>query len=66
MRTHKRIADLHSPWEIVKQITSISSQPGVEVEVTIADLHSPWEIVKQITSISSQPGVAVEVTIADT
>ncbi|XP_035583498.1 40S ribosomal protein S20-like [Zalophus californianus] len=37
MRIHKRLIDLHSPSEIVKQITSISTEPGVEVEVTIAD-----------------------------
>ncbi len=37
MRIHKRILDLHSPSEIVKEITSISIEPGVEVEVTIAD-----------------------------
>ncbi|XP_006887479.1 PREDICTED: 40S ribosomal protein S20-like [Elephantulus edwardii] len=36
-RIHKRLIDLHSPSEIVKQITSISIEPGVEVEVTIAD-----------------------------
>merc|ERR1712088_1162574 len=35
MRIHKRVIDLHSPSEIVKQITSISIEPGVEVEVTI-------------------------------
>lgn len=35
MRIHKRLIDLHSPSEIVKQITSISIEPGVEVEVTI-------------------------------
>nr|XP_039316681.1 40S ribosomal protein S20-like [Saimiri boliviensis boliviensis] len=28
---------IHSPSEIVKQITSFSIEPGVEVEVTIAD-----------------------------
>merc|ERR1711881_770978 len=33
MRIHKRVIDLHSPSEIVKQITSISIEPGVEVEV---------------------------------
>merc|ERR1712232_704898 len=38
MRIHKRLIDLHSPSEIVKQITSISIEPGVEVEVTIADV----------------------------
>ncbi|KAL7752796.1 40S ribosomal protein S20 [Sorochytrium milnesiophthora] len=37
MRVHKRLIDLHSPSEIVKQITSISIEPGVEVEVTIAN-----------------------------
>merc|ERR1712227_844437 len=37
MRIHKRVIDLHSPSEIVKQITSISIETGVEVEVTIAD-----------------------------
>ena len=38
MRIHKRLIDLHSPSEIVKQITSISIEPGVEVEVTINDI----------------------------
>ncbi|KAM7064400.1 LOW QUALITY PROTEIN: small ribosomal subunit protein uS10-like [Molossus nigricans] len=37
MRIYKRLIDLHSPSDIVKQITSISIEPGVEVEVTIAD-----------------------------
>ncbi|MCT8903688.1 hypothetical protein K4W55_19485, partial [Clostridioides difficile] len=37
MRIHKSIIDLHAPSDIVKQITSISIEPGVEVEVTIAD-----------------------------
>eukprot|EP00069_Balaena_mysticetus_P014705 bmy_08813T0 len=36
MRIHKGLIDLHSP-EIVKQITSISIEPGVEAEVTSAD-----------------------------
>lgn len=35
MTIHKRLIDLHSPAEIVKQITSIAIEPGVEVEVTI-------------------------------
>ena len=35
MRIHKRLIDLHSPADVVKQITSISIEPGVEVEVTI-------------------------------
>ncbi|XP_036340691.1 40S ribosomal protein S20-like [Rhagoletis pomonella] len=38
MRIHKRIIDLHSPSEIVKKITSINIEAGVEVEVTIANL----------------------------
>ncbi|XP_068955650.1 small ribosomal subunit protein uS10-like [Petaurus breviceps papuanus] len=37
MRIHKHLIALHSSSEIVKQITSISIEPGVEVEVTIAD-----------------------------
>merc|ERR1711879_842175 len=37
MRIHKRVIDLMSPSEIVRQITSINIEPGVEVEVTIAD-----------------------------
>ena len=36
---HKRLIDLHSPSDVVKQITSISIEPGVEVEVTIADIE---------------------------
>lgn len=37
LRIHKRIIDLHSPSEVVKQITSISIEPDVDVEVTIAE-----------------------------
>eukprot|EP00178_Gracilaria_changii_P006018 TRINITY_DN20343_c0_g1_i1.p1 TRINITY_DN20343_c0_g1~~TRINITY_DN20343_c0_g1_i1.p1 ORF type:complete len:126 (+),score=11.76 TRINITY_DN20343_c0_g1_i1:23-379(+) len=37
MRIHKRLIDLHSPSEIVKQITSINIEPGVEVEVTVTE-----------------------------
>ena len=37
LRIHKRLIDLHSPADVVKQITSISIEPGVEVEVTIAE-----------------------------
>ena len=37
LRVHKRLIDLHSPADVVKQITSISIEPGVEVEVTIVD-----------------------------
>jgi small subunit ribosomal protein S20e len=38
LRVHKRVIDLHSPSEVVKQITSITIESGVEVEVTIADV----------------------------
>ena len=37
MRIHKRLIDLHSPSAIVKQITTISIEPGVDIEVTITD-----------------------------
>jgi len=37
MRIHKRILDLHSPAEVVKQITNINIEAGVDIEVTIAD-----------------------------
>jgi small subunit ribosomal protein S20e len=40
MRIHKRLIDLHSPSEVVRQITSINIDPGVEVEVTIAENQS--------------------------
>jgi hypothetical protein len=33
----QQLIDLHSPSEIGKQSTSISIEPGVEVQVTIAD-----------------------------
>merc|ERR1712137_1113044 len=39
MRVHKRVIDLRSPSDVVKQITSISIEPGVDVEVTIADVN---------------------------
>ncbi|CAA6663395.1 unnamed protein product [Spirodela intermedia] len=38
LRVHKRVIDLVSSPEVVKQITSITIEPGVEVEVTIADV----------------------------
>jgi len=39
MRIHKRLIDLHSPSEVVRQITSINIDPDVEVEVTIAEAN---------------------------
>ncbi|KAG8522933.1 40S ribosomal protein S20 [Galemys pyrenaicus] len=41
MRIRKRLIGLHRPSEIVEQITSISTEPGVEVEVTIAYALQP-------------------------
>eukprot|EP00604_Paraphysomonas_vestita_P003618 CAMPEP_0174818106 /NCGR_PEP_ID=MMETSP1107-20130205/713_1 /TAXON_ID=36770 /ORGANISM="Paraphysomonas vestita, Strain GFlagA" /LENGTH=123 /DNA_ID=CAMNT_0016029501 /DNA_START=59 /DNA_END=430 /DNA_ORIENTATION=- len=40
MRIHKRIIDLYSPADEVRQITNISIEPGVDVEVTIASKAS--------------------------
>jgi small subunit ribosomal protein S20e len=37
MRIHKRLIDLHAPSDVVKQLTSIPIEPGVEVDVTIND-----------------------------
>ncbi|CAJ0930285.1 unnamed protein product, partial [Mesorhabditis belari] len=37
MRVHKRLINLHSSSEMLRQITAISIEPGVDVEVTIAD-----------------------------
>merc|ERR1711991_837726 len=35
IRIHKRIIDLHSPSDIVRQLTSISLEPGVDFEVSL-------------------------------
>ena len=37
MRIHKRLLDFHAPSEVIRQITNISIEPGVDVEVTVAD-----------------------------
>jgi small subunit ribosomal protein S20e len=37
MRIHKRIIDLEAPTDVVKSITAVSIEPGVEVEVTIQE-----------------------------
>jgi len=39
MRIYKRLIDLHSPPEKVKEITKVQIEPGVEVEVTIQDVN---------------------------
>ncbi|KAL1378448.1 hypothetical protein pipiens_015579 [Culex pipiens pipiens] len=38
MRLHKRVIDLYSSSEIVRQITTINIKPGVEAEVSIAKI----------------------------
>jgi small subunit ribosomal protein S20e len=37
MRIHKRIIDLHAPSDVVKQITNIAIEPGVDISVEIND-----------------------------
>jgi small subunit ribosomal protein S20e len=37
MRIHKRLIDLHAPSDVVKQVTNIPIEPGVEAQVTIND-----------------------------
>lgn len=37
MRIHKRLINMHSSSEVLKKITGISIEPGVDVEVTIAE-----------------------------
>lgn len=53
MRIHKRLIDLTSSADVVKQITSISLEPGVEVEVTIAAV-SP---LPRVIEMSADPSV---------
>jgi len=43
MRIHKRVIDLISQSDVVSQITSISIEPGVHVEVTIEDEEAQVE-----------------------
>uniref|UniRef100_A0A7E4VA74 Small ribosomal subunit protein uS10 n=1 Tax=Panagrellus redivivus TaxID=6233 RepID=A0A7E4VA74_PANRE len=37
MRIHKRLINMNSPSDVLRKITNISIEPGVDVEVTIAD-----------------------------
>ncbi len=37
MKIHKRVIDLQSPLSVVKHITTLAIDPGVDVELTIAD-----------------------------
>lgn len=36
LRIHKRVIDLQAPASVVKKITQITIEPGVDVEVTVA------------------------------
>lgn len=38
LRIYKRLIDLHSASDVVRQITSINIDPGVEVEVTVSNI----------------------------
>lgn len=38
LRIYKRLIDLHSPSDVVRQITSLSIDPGVEVEITMPNV----------------------------
>ncbi|MCE0481593.1 40S ribosomal protein S20 [Datura stramonium] len=60
LRVHKRVISLFSSQDVVKQITSITIEPGVEVEVPVLILRSslflgqgPFEILATGTSSSS-------------
>ena len=61
LKIHKRVIDLHSAADTVKQIVSITSNK------VHAQLGLVYDIVldSNQTSISIEPGVEVEVTIAD-
>jgi len=37
MRIHKRLLDFHAPADVIRSITNITIEPGVDVEVTVAD-----------------------------
>ncbi|EPQ04605.1 40S ribosomal protein S20 [Myotis brandtii] len=52
VRIHKRLMDLHSPPGIVKQMTSISSEPGVEVEV--ARLFKPGFLINWLSVVKNK------------
>ena len=66
MKIHKRVIDLRAPTEVVKQITSINIEPGVEgvKRVICGDVDCEWWVicrdvvsvmVKQIVSIIIEP-----------
>ena len=45
MRIHKRLIDLHAPSDVVKQVTSIPIEAGVEVDVRTNHLLSNMSFV---------------------
>ena len=42
MRIHKRYIDLEAPISVVKKITQITIEPGVDVEVEVAKSYVPF------------------------
>lgn len=61
LRIHKRLIDLTSPAETVKQIVSDSIHPSVRVRVkSLLIMPRPFQ-----TSMSIEPGVDVEVTLSE-
>ncbi len=53
MRIHKRVIDLYSQADVVRQITSISIEPGVFVEVTIQDSGSGSAKVGKVADVQA-------------
>ena len=63
MRIHKRVIDLHSPSEIVKQITSINIEPGVEVSHIINKTEMQGHSVMSLYNDSFQFFTLLEYTV---
>ena len=63
MRIHKRVIDLHSPSEIVKQITSINIEPGVEVRHIINKTEMQGHSVMSLYNDSFQFFTLLEYTV---
>merc|ERR1712150_404894 len=57
MRIHKRLIDIHSPAEAVRQITAVNIESGVDVEVEVArSAASPQEEKKKTPKKGGQEG----------
>ncbi|KAI6182371.1 40S ribosomal protein S20 [Aphelenchoides bicaudatus] len=54
MRIHKRLINLLSPSDVLKKITSISIEPGVDVEI-MQSLNKP--------TAESQPDIRIRITL---